>query len=89
MAMSGTMLYIRLNKGMIKDLNKIFNSQIVLKDKSAMALVVEGFLEKMLCYAACGPKAEEELAKRALKEEMLSGKLNVADIIRKENEHER
>lgn len=88
MAMSGTMLYIRLNKGMIKDLNKICNSQIVLKDKSAMALVVEGFLEKMLCYAACGPEAEKELSKRALKEAMMSGKLNVADITGKENDHE-
>lgn len=85
MAMSGTMLYIRLNKDMIKDLNKICNSQIVLKDKSAMALVVEGFLEKMLCYAACGPDAEKEMAKRALKEAMLSGKLNAADITGKDN----
>lgn len=73
MAITATNLYIRLTKECVSDIIKVTGNRSLVVDKSALSLIVEHFLEEMLCYTVKGEEAEKELEKRALKRQLLAG----------------
>lgn len=93
MASTGVNIYLRVKPGVIKDLRHIFGERsITVKDKSAMAIVLEDVLEWAVAVAAHGKEAEAEIERRRNREALLNGQLSAEDIARiirgrrKENE---
>lgn len=83
MALTATNLYIRLTKECLSDIIKVTGNRSLVLDKSALTLIIEKFLEEMLCYAVKGEDAEKELEKRALKRQLLAGKLEAENLVKK------
>lgn len=60
----GTMLYIRVQQGVIEDLMKVTHNRQILKDKSALAIICETLLEWAAANAAYGEEAERLIMQR-------------------------
>lgn len=64
MMAKGTMIYIRVQQGVLEDLFKAGVSRDLLQNKSALPLICEKLIEWAAAYAAHGPEAEALLEQR-------------------------